>query len=411
MIGTRFAIMTHLRLIDWVLVSCAGLVPLIAVFAHKGSVILLSVAGGLALVTAVTNGHLKAIFTQRLAILFAAGLIWLVAATMISPDPASGFLKIAKICMLGILFAALAWQLRSLPEKVKTAAIVSQAWGTMAALVVLAGGYLAIGVFGQQLVEIEREPEISVLYPGIVTSALLLPGVLGYLRKSRRIGMMWGAAVGAILLSLAVGSMTVTVLVAVTLGLFMAFRDNPWYLPRLLALVLVVVTVTLPVSMPLVLDRVAVAFVENGNPDGEGGKTVAGSTEHRYLIWRFAADRAAERPFLGWGFNASRSLPGGHELTGERAELLPLHPHNAVLQVWLELGVPGLLLLCVVLWRTYMPPGWENFPRRELLIRTLTVTAVFIAASATFGIWQSWWLATIALALASTSLWHEGAEA
>ncbi len=403
--------MTHLRLIDWVLVSCAGLVPLIAVFAHKGSVILLSVAGGLALVTAVANGHLKAVFTRKLVILAAVGLAWLAIASAVSPDPEAAFMKIAKISMLGVLFFALAWQLRTLSAEARESAVMAMTWGTMTALAILAGGYFVIGVFGQQLIEIEREPEVSVLYPGIVTSALLLPGVLGYLRKSRRIGMMWAAAVGAILLSLAVGSMTVTVLVAVTLGLFVAFRDNPWYLPRLLALVLVLVTVTLPVSMPLVLDRVAVAFVENGNPEGKDGKTVAGSTEHRYLIWRFAADRAAERPFLGWGFNASSSLPGGHELTGERAELLPLHPHNAVLQVWLELGVPGLLLLCVVLWRTYMPPGWENFPRREVLIRTLTVTAVFIAASATFGIWQSWWLATIALVVASTSLWHEGPEA
>lgn len=402
--------MTQLRPIDWVPVSCIGLLPLVAVFAHKGVVVLLAVSGGLAVVTAVTQGQVKAVYTRKLVVLAIIGLAWLAVASAVSPDPAAGFFKIVKICVIGILFFALAWQVSTFTAETRTTAVRALTWGALAALIVLAGGYVAIEIFEQQLIEIERGQEITVLYPGIVAIGLLLPGVLGYLQKIRRYGLMWVVAVAALMLSLAVGSTTVMILIAVTLGLFAAFRENPWYLPRLLALFLVVVTVTLPVSMPLVLDRVAVAFVESDGSVDEGGTAVAGSMEHRYLIWRFAADRAAERPFLGWGFDASRSLPGGHQLTGERAELLPLHPHNAVLQVWLELGVPGLLLLCVVLWRTYMPPGWERFPRRELLVRTLTVTAVFIAASATFGIWQSWWLATIAMVLAVTSLWHERAE-
>ncbi len=74
---------------------------------------------------------------------------------------------------------------------------------------------------------------------------------------------------------------------------------------------------------------------------------------HRLLIWRFTSERIAERPLLGWGMDAARELPGGktHLATRfpdaglpEDAEALPLHPHDAVLQWEVELGIPGTAL-------------------------------------------------------------------
>ncbi len=59
---------------------------------------------------------------------------------------------------------------------------------------------------------------------------------------------------------------------------------------------------------------------------------------HRLLIWRFTADRIAERPALGWGMDASRALPGGKTDLAQLfpdagllpgSEALPLHPHDA----------------------------------------------------------------------------------
>ncbi len=85
------------------------------------------------------------------------------------------------------------------------------------------------------------------------------------------------------------------------------------------------------------------------------------SAHHRVTIWRFTAQRIAERPLLGWGMDASRGFPGGdHEVVVRRyvdgvraAELtepmLPLHPHNAVLQLWLELGVVGAIIFSAFL--------------------------------------------------------------
>lgn len=405
---TRFANMTQIRPLDWVQVLGFFSVPLLAVIAHKGLVVILICLGGVAVRSALQQQQLGEIFTRRTVLICGAGLAWLFLASLMSPDPMAGVSKTLQIAGLGVLFFLVTWHLRTLPGEKKTIVIAALAFGTLTAFGLLIFGYFAVGVFGQDMIEILRANKISVLYPGFVVSAILLPSVFGYLQQKKRPAAVWGVAAIALALSFAINSITASALVAVTIVLYAMFRKDPWQLPRVLALVLVVATITLPVSMPLVLDRVAVAFVEDENVSTDGADPVVGSVAHHYQIWRFAADRAAERPFLGWGFNSSRMLPGGHQLMAENAELLPLHPHNAVLQVWLELGVPGLLLLCFVLWRTYMPPGWQDFTRRELLTRTLTVSAVFIAASATFGIWQSWWLSAIALALASTSLWHEG---
>ena len=102
------------------------------------------------------------------------------------------------------------------------------------------------------------------------------------------------------------------------------------------------------------------------------------SAAHRLLIWDFVILRIAERPLLGWGMEASRSLPGhattppggpgplrpgwrrDARLAGRRAELLPLHPHNGALQLRLELGWPGVLLAALLARR----PG-AGQPRRR----------------------------------------------
>lgn len=135
------------------------------------------------------------------------------------------------------------------------------------------------------------------------------------------------------------------------------------------------------------------------------------SSLHRMLIWDFALERAAERPVLGWGMEASRNLPGGRDNPsrdsmarlgvvpeGERGWLLApgvermsLHPHNGALQIWLELGWVGLALAALAV----LAMAWGAGPVAAGVIASGAVT--FLAS---FGVWQPWWLATQALAAA-----------
>jgi O-antigen ligase len=123
------------------------------------------------------------------------------------------------------------------------------------------------------------------------------------------------------------------------------------------------------------------------------------SAEHRLLIWSFVGDRIDERPLLGWGLDASRALPGGRQPIRPGETWLPLHPHNAPLQLWLELGVPGAVLsalLAAIAWRSLAAVAW---PRPFAVAAAGSLAAACVACLGTYGIWEEWWLATLGLAL------------
>jgi O-antigen ligase len=116
----------------------------------------------------------------------------------------------------------------------------------------------------------------------------------------------------------------------------------------------------------------------------------------RTQIWSYAADRIAERPFLGWGLDASR-------LFGER---IPLHPHDGPLQLWLELGVIGALV-GAVFWLLLLRRigGLSERSLEAAAVGAATATAYFVVGALSFGVWQEWWLATGALAAVLCTLY------
>lgn len=138
------------------------------------------------------------------------------------------------------------------------------------------------------------------------------------------------------------------------------------------------------------------------------------SLTHRVFIWNFAEARRAERPFTGWGLEATRAIPGGHgqadlwtpcglpvPAEAPPTELLPLHTHNAAIQLWLELGPAGvlaaafLLLALAFLARAADPAG--RAAQAAIMAAAVTI------ALASYGAWQGWWVATLALAIAAAA--------
>jgi O-antigen ligase len=117
-------------------------------------------------------------------------------------------------------------------------------------------------------------------------------------------------------------------------------------------------------------------------------RTLKNSWSVRLGVWRFAANRAAEHPWRGWGIDASRAF----------GDAIPLHPHDSALQVWLELGLPGALLITAL---------WLGLLRRAACLSgragpagaTAAMTAYLTIGSVSFGVWQPWWLAVGVLAV------------
>lgn len=147
------------------------------------------------------------------------------------------------------------------------------------------------------------------------------------------------------------------------------------------------------------------------------------SIVHRLGIWNFVDSAAAERPLLGWGLEGSRQIPGGTmqlgmpdcgeplgpETLGPRiGERLPLHPHGFALNTWLELGAVGVFLLLIAfldLGRTL-----ARLPRAGALAPVAALSAAYFPATASFGMWQGWWITTLFLA-AALCLFRPPAEA
>lgn len=119
------------------------------------------------------------------------------------------------------------------------------------------------------------------------------------------------------------------------------------------------------------------------------------SVYHRAAIWGFSAERIAEKPLLGWGMHAARAMPHAKETIARGAELMPLHPHNGPLHVWLEFGLAGALLLAILAWRLGLATAG---PPLECALRTGMLVAAFVVASISYGLWQGWWMATLWLA-------------
>jgi O-antigen ligase len=129
---------------------------------------------------------------------------------------------------------------------------------------------------------------------------------------------------------------------------------------------------------------------------------VPGSGYHRLLIWQFTAERIAERPILGWGYNVSRVVPG-HDSRPDGVEAaLPHHPHSFAFQLWLELGVVGAAIAAALIlyigWRIGRAAPPTAAAAAGCLMSATTVCLL------SYGAWQSWWLAALSLAAAFMTL-------
>lgn len=234
---------------------------------------------------------------------------------------------------------------------------------------------------------------------GVTLAVLTLWPAVAALRRRRLLqaAVAVAVAVAAFYLSSAASLLA---LVAGVVAFAVSLR-----LPRLVAGVLAIGLVAAAVALPAV-----VPHYETTVRLHHTAPWIKPSGIHRLLIWRFAAERIADRPLLGWGMDASRAVPGGQQdfstmlpslslSTG--AQALPLHPHDAILQWRLELGIPGTLLcLAIAVWALYRV-GWRFGGERESQAAALGwATAVLTIGLLSFGVWQAWWLSAILLTAA-----------
>ena len=123
------------------------------------------------------------------------------------------------------------------------------------------------------------------------------------------------------------------------------------------------------------------------------------------------------------GIDASRLIPGGKTKLDINRDLqfkdpnypeiedrryrtvivaMPLHPHNAALQVWLELGFVGAILLAALCGGVPLACQRATWSRASVAAALATFSTAYVLAMLSFSLWQSRWNALLWLVAAST---------
>lgn len=127
------------------------------------------------------------------------------------------------------------------------------------------------------------------------------------------------------------------------------------------------------------------------------------SWQWRLEIWTYASDLIQQKFLIGHGLDASRAINDTMRLGEHDIDLLPLHPHNAALQIWLETGLVGVVLLAGTL---VACGGRIAGARRLSRIQAVGVAWVFTSYVSlvffSYGVWQEWHQGAVALAVTAT---------
>lgn len=328
--------------------------------------------------------------------------LWACATALWAIEPGRALGTGVSLLGMALLTGGAATALRDIDDAARRRLVVALAIGlalglSAAAIDALTGNAIRAGVRGL------REVPATLVFglkPAASVMALLLP---------LAIALPWPVLPRALLLVAGAAVLVAlpgdTAKIAAVLGLLVsaATLHAPRLVPRLVggglaALILV---------MPLLVHAIPSLPVERLPP----------SALHRMLIWDFAATRIAERPVLGWGMEASRTVPGGRDnppadtlarmrvtdpallqwFALPQIQILPLHPHNGALQVWLELGGIGALIAAVLAWLLGLAAA--RAPHAPAAAGALASAAV--TAMLSFGAWQAWWVAAMLLAAAT----------
>ncbi|AGH99188.1 O-antigen ligase family protein [Micavibrio aeruginosavorus] len=122
----------------------------------------------------------------------------------------------------------------------------------------------------------------------------------------------------------------------------------------------------------------------------------------RMEIWDFVSRYALQNPLTGFGIEASRVITDFDNAKIYEPASTIMHPHNGVLQIWIEFGALGAALTIAAvaaLFRRIDALGRAN--RRLVLAVFLATCSVSLTG---YGLWQGWWLGACMLMIGLTAL-------
>ena len=357
--------------------------PILAVVPH-GVAPLAAFAGLCAAGLCTTRGAaFRPLFAP--AALLGGLLLWGAVSAVWAIDPVRSLvldLRLAGLFLAALALAAAAGRI-AFPWRMALCLMAGAALG-----LVLAGYDLATAGGLTRFISVRgfRPARLDQIAMGLAILALPTSALLFGRRRAAAVGTLIAAAGTVFLLDDA--SAKAALIAAVPVAAIAFWR------PRGIARVTAAVSVLFIVTAPLTLPRLA--GIPGLVAEADSFKISAG---HRLLVWSFVGNRIAERPVSGWGLDASRAIPGGNVAARVGQNWLPLHPHDAALQVWLELGAPGAVLFAALVALFWLRLDRLGGSRLYAAAAAGAVMATLAPEFAAYGAWQEWWIGTLVLAL------------
>lgn len=397
-----------------VLALAAFVTPGVCVYGARGSVIIIAIAGVLALATHVfeTRSLPRPPVVPTLAV--GAILGWMASSAtwaVVPIDALDTTVKVGAVMVSGLLMLTLSLSVRDDERrKIRGAYGIGFAIGVvLLAAESVAGGMLIQGLRGTSFT-LREDVMASFNLTGAQYSLLVWPAIAAIPDRWRR-ATGWAVVAGVFALLASLNVATIVVGFCIGVAVFVLASRLPRVAVVAMAVVIVAAFALAPVY-PRWLPSPASMVAWSPQPPM--------SLTHRVSIWHFAAERIAEHPVLGWGVHASRhigerySVPFPPELRSAelgpqrdaallaffRTNILPLHPHNGMIQLWLELGLGGAALgLALALW-TLFAAARSSAPAAGIA----QLATLLVLVGSAFGVWQSWWVATMWMLAAITTM-------
>lgn len=369
------------------------LAPL-GLLADKAVVILVgatAIAGGLAAGRAVGRAALPwRLVDRRLALALAAVAAWCLVSSAWSFAPASAAslaLRVALLLAVLLYLVALAGLLQAAQRR-----RVALAFGVGFAATLL---LLAVElIFATPLLDLLEGPArtpyeaLSRLNRGVSALAILVwPAAMAVWAAGYRLPAL--GAPPAVLIPVAFSQSSASVLglaAGLPAALLAALGRTP---ARVVMAAAVIVTLF---GSPFVAEVAQQAGMTRS-------AEVQATAQYRLHVWHVVSTRIGERPLFGWGFDASPDLPADDFAPFRPGEkIIPSHPHNGALQIMVETGLVGSLLVLVFL--VLVARRIDRLPRVPRACAVAMLVTILGVAATGYGITQSHWLAVIGAAAA-----------
>lgn len=390
-----------------------ALSPTLSVFAYKGLAPLFFVVAVAELVLYWREHRRVPRVSASAALLFAAFVIWGVIGMAWSLDAWASLATAAKIALMAALGLPLLSVGRDLEPGQRRLVMQSSLVGLMVGLALMAIEAffnLPMTRFLYAVLHLSHPIDPSMLDPAATVLVLVSAYMTGHLLSRRQSVLAVVIAVAAVALAVLSQSMAAGLAGVVAVPIFVLAYGGGRIAGRVLASIAGLAILAAPLLPSRVLDPVKEL---NWSSDS------IPSVYQRIAIWQFTEHRIDQRPVLGWGLDAARRIPGGHNgikaesldihnpVMRERVtkyfdsgniEQMPLHPHDGALQIWLEAGAVGATLTAALVLVALFGAARRWPADRIGAAATLAFAlAALVIAGISYGIWQTWWLATLFL--------------